>query len=219
MTISYQGHASFKIKGTDATVVFNPFDKRAVGYLFRKSEADLVLVSKEGRAYDFLENIKDDPFVISGPGEYEVKGVMALGFPSYEKDGEEMKVSDNTVYRIEIDGVHICHLGALSSKLSEKEYDQLGKVDIVFVPVGENGMVDARTAAEIVNKLEPAMVIPMCYHDSEAVGEFKNYEKVDKFLEAMGASSPEAITSLRVSASNFSDMQEGTQVILLERKA
>lgn len=219
MTISYLGHASFKIKGSDATVVFNPFDKRAVGYLFRKTEADLVLVSKEGRAYDYLENIKDNPFVISGSGEYEVKGVMVLGFPSYEKVGEGMKLSDNTIYRVEIDGVRICHLGALTSKLSEKEYDQLGKVDIVFVPVGENGMVDARTAAEVVNKLEPAIAIPMCYHDLEAVGEFKNFEKVDKFLEVMGTSSPESMTSLRVVASNFSDMQEGTQIILLERKA
>ena len=219
MTISYLGHASFKIKGVDATVIFNPFDKRAVGYVFRKTEGDIVLISRAGRAYNHLENIKSSPFVISGPGEYEVKGVMVLGFPLFGKTGEEMELSDNTIYRVEIDGVHICHLGALTSKLSEKEYDQLGKVDIVFVPVGENSMVDARTAAEVVNKLEPTIVIPMCYYDPEAVGEFKNLEKVNKFLEAMGATAIEPMSSLRVTASNFREVQEGTQIIILQRKA
>lgn len=218
MVISYLGYASFKIKGSKSTVLFNPFDKRAVGPAFRKTEADIVLISKEGRAFSYLENIKGNPYVISGPGEYEVNNVMALGFPSYDKVGDDMKLSDNTVYRLEIEGVHIAHLGALTSKLSEKEYDQLGKLDIVFVPVGEGSMINTRVAAEVVNKLEPSIVIPMCYYDADCVGEYKDLAKVDKFLEAMGSSVPEPISSLRVSSSQFSDTEEGAQVILLERK-
>lgn len=150
MDITSLGHGSFRIKGKAATFVTDPykFPKRV--------EADIVTASGKQE----VGMIDGNPYVINGPGEYEVKGVGVVGIPT----------GANTIYRIEIDGVAIVHLGALNRMLTSTEVDELDGVHILMVPVA------FLQAVAVINEIEPMVVIPM------------NYEKpqLDAFLKEIG---------------------------------
>ena len=221
MNITYLGHLSVSVKGKDSTVVFNPFDKSIVGFNFKKTDADIVLSSDETPECCDYSKVPEDSYKVTSPGEYEVKGVMALGYPLMEKESEdsEKMVNHNTIYRVEFEGVNICHLGALKRKLTDKEIDLIGSVDVLVLPVGNDKFVDSKVAAEVVNKIEPAIVVPVAYHDDEYVSKYAELSTAEKFLEAMGASKPETESYLKVKKSDIDSEGEGTRVVILERKS
>lgn len=215
MTINYLGHSSFKIKSKNATIIFSPFDSKLLGYNFPKSEADIVLIPKNNAEYNNLSSIKGTPFIIKSSGEFEIKEVMILGFQSNAKTAE----NDRSIFfRIEIEDVNLVYLGALNSKLTNDQLEQLGWVDILFVPIGGMNTIDVKQAAEIVSRIEPSIVIPMCYFDDDFSDQYKDLSKVDRFIDVMGSSIPDKVDNLRISSRDFDQMTDGTKIIVLEKK-
>lgn len=214
MDIYPLGHSSFRIKGKVATVVTDPFDPAMVGLKFPKVEsADLVTVSHGHPDHNHVALVGGTPFVISGPGEYEVAGVTVVGYGSFHDDKKGEERGKNTIYKMTVDGIRIAHLGDLGHKLSEELVDKLGDVDILLLPVGGFYTVDAATAVEVVSQIEPLVVIPMHYK-REGMGKgFEEVEGVDKFLKLMGAEGVEKLNKYTVSRDR---LPENTTVVVLE---
>jgi hypothetical protein len=146
MIITYQGLESFKITQGDLSLSINPKNK---------SSADITLVS--GNQF----SAESKGFVISGPGEYEVKGVGIKGFLSETAYGGK---SINTVYQISFEGLRLAFLGALSNPtLSSEAFESLEEIDILFVPIGGEGTLDPASAYKLAVSLEPSLIIPMHY--------------------------------------------------------
>src|SRR4030042_236433 len=120
MKIQYLGHASFKIIPGSATVVTDPFDPEKVGLPYPKVQADLVLSSHDHFDHNYLEAVTEEPFVISAPGEYEVKGVKVRGFQTFHDSKEGAERGKNTIYLLEAEDLSLCHLGDLGHLLDEK---------------------------------------------------------------------------------------------------
>lgn len=169
MEISYLGHSCFEIKDRRSqsglvTVVIDPFDPKMMGLPFKKQiSADLVLVSHDHSDHNFTSAISGQPYVVSGPGEYEVKEVKIFGVSSFHDEKEGLERGRNTIYSFEIDGVRLCHLGDLGTSLTDTQLEQIGKVDILFIPVGGTYTIDPKKAVEVATALEPLIVIPMHY--------------------------------------------------------
>lgn len=214
MDIYPLGHSSFRIKGKAATVVTDPFDPAMVGLKFPKVEsADLVTVSHGHPDHNHVSLVGGTPFVISGPGEYEVAGVTVVGYGSFHDDKKGEERGKNTIYKMTVDGIRIAHLGDLGHKLSEELVDKLGDVDILLLPVGGFYTVDAAAAVEVVAQIEPLVVIPMHYK-REGMGKgFEEVEGVDKFLKLMGAEGVEKLNKYTVSRDR---LPENTTVVVLE---
>ncbi len=104
MDIYYLGHSAFKIKRKKTTVIINPFNDSVGLKVPRDLSADVVLVTENKKEFNNASSVSGSPVVISGPGEYEVKGVMILG----------LKKGDNTVYKFSLDNVNFLHLGDFS---------------------------------------------------------------------------------------------------------
>lgn len=189
MEITRLGHSSFKIRGKQATVITDPFDPKMLGIKFPKVEARIVTVSHNHNDHNNTGVIEGNPFIITGPGEYEIADVFIRGIPTHHdnKYGEER--GKNTIYKIEIDGVRLAHLGDLGHKLSDEQLDQLGDVDVLMIPVGGVYTIDAKKASEVVAQIEPHIVIPMHYNedrlDREAFGKLSS---VEEFFKEMGKS-------------------------------
>src|SRR3989344_6372369 len=84
MEIPPLGHASFKIRGKHVTVVTDPYDAAMVGLKFpRHTTADIVTISHSHHDHDFVSLVEGSPFVVRGPGEYEVKGVSITGISTF----------------------------------------------------------------------------------------------------------------------------------------
>lgn len=209
MEITYLGHASFKIKTRTAVVVIDPYDE-AIGKYPKDVEADLVLVSHDHSDHNNVAVLKGHPFVINGPGEYEVKNISIIGVATYHDDKKGEERGSNTVFVVEAEGVRLCHLGDLGHKLSDGQLSDIGAIDVVMVPVGGVYTIDAKTAAEVVKQVDPWIAIPMHYGVSDKL----KLASVDDFLKEMGTAG-EAQPKLVVTAEKLpSEMQ----VVVLEKK-
>jgi len=216
MDIFYLGHSSFKLKGKNASVIVDPFDSKKVGLKYSSNEADIVSVSHEHKDHNAVGVIKGEPKVISGPGEYEIKGISILGFPSFHdsKKGEER--GKNTIYVFEIDGIRICHLGDLGHKLSDSLIENLGDIDVLMIPVGGIYTIGPTEAVEIVKNMEPSFVLPMHYYvDGIEKGTFGKMEPVETFLKEVNLT-VEKMPKLTVKKEEVN--LEVQKVILLEKK-
>lgn len=112
------------------------------------------------------ETIDIDQFIINGPGEYERKGVFVEGIGI--EDGK-------TIYVIRAEDMSLCYLGKLKSKLSDEIIKRIGEVDLLLVPLGEDGTISDKEANAVISQIDPQGVIPMLYADISA---FKTLEGI-----------------------------------------
>jgi len=210
MQIIWLGHAAFKIIDKEVTVAIDPYD--SVGLRMPKFTAQiLVCTSKKPDHYN-TEAIKGEPFLIDGPGEFEIKDVFIYGVdcPSLDKDPKN-KI---TLFTVEMEGIKVGHLGDIQiDNLSEAQMEILNGVDILLVPVGGQGMVDAPKAVKLVQQIEPRIIIPYSY---SVPGLSLKLDKIDVFLKEMGAAKAETLPKLLIKEKDLP--QEESKVILLAKE-
>lgn len=163
MKITWHGQSCFKIITKEATIVTDPFGKE-IGLKPLHCEAGIVTVSHDHHDHNNVSSLRGNPFVLDGPGEYELKKTAIRGINSFHdtKEGKERGV--NTIFIIEAEGLNICHLGDLGQKeLSSDQLDKIGDIDILMIPVGGIYTIDGERAVAIINQIEPRIVIPMHY--------------------------------------------------------
>jgi hypothetical protein len=170
MVITHLGQEFFKVQFGDITIALNPISKDSK-LKTSKFGADIALSSTNNvdmNGFDQVSFGEKKAFEISGPGEYEVKEVFIKGFASESQVNGEKGM--NTIYTIELEGMHICFLGALSSTvLSSEVLEAVDDIDILFVPVGGKGVLAPAEAYKLAVKLEPKLIIPMHWSEDKAV--------------------------------------------------
>ena len=195
-----------------AAVVTDPYDE-SVGYPPLKLRADVVTVSHSAPGHNAVRSVRGVQRVITGPGEYEIGGVFVIGVvmvnPRQRKNGGPVR---NVVYLLDFGELNVLHLGDLSYVPGQSEVEQLGAVDVVLVPVGGGGALDAGKAAEVISLLEPSIVVPMHY---KTPGVNLPLASVDKFLKEMGVANPQVEDALKL---NRASLPEQTQVVLLSHQ-
>jgi L-ascorbate metabolism protein UlaG (beta-lactamase superfamily) len=208
MDITWLGHSCFKIKGSQATVVTDPYPP-SLGYSLGKPTAHIVTVSHQHAGHSYVQGVGGEPRLVTGPGEYEIRNVLIMGISTFH-DNKEGKVSGkNTVYVMEVDEVSICHLGDLGHVLTSEQVEEVDNVDVLLVPVGGVSTINAPLAAEVVRQLEPKVVIPMHYK-TEALS--RELEPVDRFLKETGVKQVDSVPKLSLAKSS---LPATTQVFLL----
>lgn len=215
--IYYLGHAAFKIKTNNATVIIDPFDPKFVGLPWKNQPADLVLITHNHDDHSYSAGIEGSPYIVKDPGEYEAKGVQVFGIPSFhdKKKGEDRGA--NTLYLIEVEGVVVAHLGDLGHPLNEEQLKQLENVDILMIPVGNPNALSVKEAVETVKELEPLIVIPMHFL---VPGMTDNWTKwghlpLKNFLSEYGAEEGEAVEKIKIKSRD--DLGEETRVVVMKR--
>jgi len=182
MEISWLGHSCFRIKGRQATVITDPYPPD-LGYSLGKPTAQIVTVSHQHPSHSYVQAIDGGPKLVTGPGEYEINGVLITGIATFHDMERGQKKGKNTVYLIELDEVSVCHLGDLGHVLTAEQVEEVGNVDVLLLPVGGVSTINAPLAAEVVRQLEPKAVVPMHYK-TEALS--RELEPVDRFLKEIG---------------------------------
>ena len=166
MVITHHGAQCFKVTFGDLTLVFDPIGKGASLPSVRFG-ADIALVSRTHPDMNGIAEVtygEKIPFAITGPGEYERQSVTVQGFLSKSKyglkKGEESAV--NTIYAVELEDMTLVHLGALAdTELPADAREGIDEIDVLFVPVGGNGVLTPAKAHELAVALEPKVIIPM----------------------------------------------------------
>ncbi len=186
MIITWLGHSCFKIQdkvGSDGvTLVTDPFDK-SVGLKVPNFEADIVTVSHDHYDHNNVKSLRGNPFVIKNAGEYETKNIFVEGIESCHDDKQGKERGKNIIYRIDIDNISITHLGDLGHVLDNKQLEGLSGTDILLIPVGGKYTLDVKQAVEVVNQIEPRIVIPM---HCKTPGSKIDIDGMDKFIKELG---------------------------------
>jgi L-ascorbate metabolism protein UlaG (beta-lactamase superfamily) len=213
MEITWLGHSCFRLRGRDVSIVVDPPD-RSTGYSLPKLSADVVLVSHDHPGHNNAAAVGGGPKVLTGPGEYEIKGVPIVGVQtSHDGEGGRRR-GQNVAWIAQVDDVNVCHLGDVGSTLTTEQAEALGNVDVLLVPVGGHNTINAAQAAEVVTLLEPKVVIPMHYQTEARRGDAK-LDGVDVFLREQGAGDVQPQPKLTLTKASLPD---DTQVVLLDYK-
>jgi L-ascorbate metabolism protein UlaG (beta-lactamase superfamily) len=209
MEIRWLGHSCFRLKGGSAVVITDPYSP-SLGYSLGKHTADIVTVSHKHEGHSYVQGIGGEPRLVTGPGEYEISGVLIIGIATFHDRERGMERGKNTVYLIEVDEISICHLGDLGHALTADHVEEIDNVDVLLLPVGGVSTIQASMAAEVVRQLEPKVVIPMHYKTEALNWEL---EPVEKFLKEIGVQQLTPQPKLSVTRSN---LPPTTQVVLLD---
>ena len=187
--IYWAGQSCFEIsvsnsKDHEANIVIDPFDEEKTGLKLPNMTADIVLITHDHNDHNNIKDVKGAPFVIQGPGEYEVKEVFIQGISSFHDDVNGKEKGQNTIYVFEVEEMRFCHLGDLGQKqLTDEQLEKIDKVDILMIPVGGGYTIDSTIAQKIISQIEPKIVIPMHY----SLPKLKvKLDEVSKFLKTMG---------------------------------
>ncbi len=207
MEIFWLGHSCFYIKGKEKTIIVDPCPPDC-GYLLNYPYVDIATISHSHPGHSYLEGLSGTPRKIMTPGEYEIGKTFITGIASFH-DSETGKIKGgNTIYVINIDGINLCHLGDLGHPLSSQLIEEIGSVDILFLPVGEISTISLDTATEIVKQLNPCIILPMHYKTEKR----DKLQPVDEFLKRMGVHEVRRETKLSLSQSS---LPANRQIILM----
>ncbi|MBI4187434.1 MAG: MBL fold metallo-hydrolase [Chloroflexi bacterium] len=167
MKVKWLGHSSFLITSeAGIRIVTDPFEPAyvAVGgpaYRAFNDTADIVTVTHDHQDHSYVATVRGTPKVVKGTAA--VKGIEFKGVPTSHDEAGGKQRGGNTVLCFKVDDVTVCHLGDLGHRLTEKQVAEIGKVDILLVPVGGYYTIDAATATQVCEQLSPRVVIPMHY--------------------------------------------------------
>jgi len=193
MKIKWFGHACFLLEAEDGTkVITDPFDE-SVGYRIPEEKADIVTVSHSHFDHNAVDLLQGNPEVVKGVGEKKIKGIIFKGIKSFHDKSKGAQRGTNTIFVFALDGVRLCHLGDLGHLLSSEQQEEIGEVDVLFIPVGGTFTIDGREAREVSKQLNPKLIIPMHYKtESCSIGIdscekfLKGFKKVERATEWRG---------------------------------
>lgn len=203
MIITYFGKQFFKIQQGEMVLAFNPVSKASKSGVSAKFGADIALVTTNHPDYSGVDQLTHGervPFLVNGPGDYEVKEIFIKGVLSEALLDDKKYI--NTIYSFAVDGINIAFLGALNdTEISKETREAINEPDILFVPVG--GKLGVKDVAKLASSLEPKMIIPMDYDDTT----------LKSFLKEMGEEKAEVVDKLTLKRKDL-EGKEGEVVVL-----
>jgi len=216
MQIIWKGQSCFQVitnqgKNHQINIIIDPFDE-TVGLRVPKLEADILLVTHQHHDHNNVKTVSGDPFLIEGPGEYEVKEVFIQGISSFHDSSLGKERGLNTIYTIESEDIRLCHLGDLGQKeLTSEQIEKIGEIDILMIPVGGIYTISAKEAVKIMSQIEPKIVIPMHY----SIPKLKiKLDGLEKFLKTVGLKKLEPLPKLTIKKKDISP--EEAKIIALK---
>lgn len=181
--VIWHGHACFELQGKGVTIVTDPF--KGIGIPEPKATADIVLCSHGHQDHNNVRPVlgKEGQVLESFVGSKKVKGVPIKGVAAFHDEATGSKRGKNSIYTFNLDEVQFCHLGDLGHELSPETLKEIGKIDVLFVPVGGYYTIEPETATKVCQELKPKIIIPMHYRVPGLTSNFDSLKTVDDFLE------------------------------------
>lgn len=180
LKIRWYGHSCFEVTN-EITLVTDPHDGKSIGIPAPSVAGDIILVSHNHYDHNNVESVeKKESIVKRDEKEETVLDIQIKGVKSFHDESGGAKRGINIIYLFSMDNISFCHVGDLGHELDENAIQQIGDVDVLFIPVGGNFTIDAHKAWNVINGIKPRIVIPMHY---KIGGLSLPIARVDSFLE------------------------------------
>lgn len=210
MKIKWLGHSCFMITSeAGVKIITDPYATGGgIGYGEIAESADIITVTHDHSDHNNVAVVKGKPEVVRGSAR--IKGIEFKGIPSYHDESGGSTRGKNTMFCFEVDGMRVGHLGDLGHQLSDKQVAEIGRIDILLIPVGGYYTIDAKVATQVCNQLNPKVIIPMHFKTDKCAYPIVG---VDEFLKGK-----EGVTRLDASEVPFKweELPTTTQIIVLK---
>lgn len=204
--IQYLGHGSVRLRGKEGVIVTDPFAQSTHLDSGRVTAHIVTLSGSDPRRSNtqIVDPVGERVFVIDGPGEYEVGGIMINGIRTYRDEARGAERGRNTVYVLRLDEVVYCHLGDLGHDLDTHQIEEIGSIDVLFVPA--YSILTPAKLTEVISAIEPGTVVPL--YDEQA--------QLERLAHELGLKEWEAQPKLTLTSTTLPAEGEETRVIVLQ---
>ena len=210
LDITWLGYSAMRLRTRNATVVIDPTDKSA-GVDMARPTGDIVLISRDHKHHNFVSGVKGTPFVINGPGEYEVGGVQIQGIRSLWSSSQDGNFEPTTLYVLQAEDMKVVYLGGLNETPDPKQLQVCSNADIVIAPIELPEGLSSQDIARIVRSLEPKIVIPIAYKSEKK----KEDSALNSFTNEMGVEVEDPVQRLNLQRRSVGDK---TRIVLLNSR-
>ncbi|MEK7126996.1 MAG: MBL fold metallo-hydrolase [Patescibacteria group bacterium] len=189
MEITWHGDTCFTVKGKEKQVVIDP--NKEAGHL----KGNMVLLSSSGENGNI--EVEGSSKKFDWPGEYEMGGIPIMAFLAWTKSKSKEEAGEKgdttLIFRLEVDGIKICHLGEVGHVLTSDMVNEIGDVDVLMIKAGKDSNLDTKKATEIIEAIEPRIVIAMGSNPESVLKDLgvDKIEKQEKFVIKAVADLPE----------------------------
>lgn len=185
MKIKWYAHSAFRLTTAGGVrIIIDPYESGCLGGAIRyqrlTDSADIVLISHDHPDHNYTEGIEGLFSEIDEEGSYDIKGVRIKAMPTFHDSVTGLKMGHNLMFVIEADGLKVVHLGDIGHTLDASMVAQVGKADVLMVPVGGVYTIDAKQATEVMRDLRASITMPMHFKTDKAGHTIAG---VDQFLE------------------------------------
>lgn len=197
MKIKYYGNSSFLFKSKKKKLITNPSDK-SVKINLKKIAPDIVVQSH------FSDTQENDFYLIKAPGEYEAHDFFVYG---YKSDVDDENVDQADIYLFDLEGVHLGLIDKTVKKVRGRILDEMGIVDVLCISLAEESGMKLTKITDLVNKIEPYIVLPMDY----------NEKLLEDFAKVVGVEELEEIKDLDVIKTDFDGEDMSMRIVVLQK--
>ena len=212
MKIEYFGHACFRVTSDNGfSVITDPYT--GVGYELPDGlSANVATVSHGHFDHNALHRINVKT-VLESVERREIDGVVFETIGSFHDEKNGALRGKNILFKWEFDGLKVCHFGDLGEPCRDELLEQVGEIDVLFIPIGGKYTIDAKTARQYVEKLAPAIVIPMHYKPMDGALDIADEKEFLSFFDNVSR-----ICDGTIDFSNEKTLKREGKIIFMERK-
>jgi L-ascorbate metabolism protein UlaG (beta-lactamase superfamily) len=162
--VEWLGHNCFIVTSAfGVSVLIDPYETKYFDYPARSNlRPDIILISSEQPQVSNDELAANSPQVFrdrAALGHFSSRGVGFHGVSTSDPNAEEA----NVAFAWRMNDIAFCHLGLPTGPLSARAAAELGRVDVLFLPVGNPFLLTDAARNEIIAQLAPRVVVPMSY--------------------------------------------------------
>jgi len=176
--ITYVGHSTFLIESPKLVRIATDYNDYV-----RPSVMPTIVTMNHAHSTHFTDN--PDPsikYVLRGWGpnpetpvrhDIQVSDVRVRNVPTNIRNwsgGTERH--GNSIFIFEVANLCIAHLGHLHHTLTQQQLNEIGKVDVVMVPVDGGVTLDLDGMVEVLGSLKAPLMIPMHYFSAYTLNRF-----------------------------------------------
>ena len=197
MRVKYCGNSCFVYRTNKTKLITNPKDE-GVKVNLKRVSPDIVVLSHKGDIQ------KDKYYLITSPGEYEVKDIFVYGYLS-DVNKEDVEQAD--IYMFDLEDIHLCIIDKAVKKVRERVLDEIGIVNVLFISLAENAGMKLTKVSELVSKIEPQIIVPMDYTN----------KALKDFAKVLGVKEMEKVPSLDLEKTDFAEEEVPMRFVVMEK--
>jgi L-ascorbate metabolism protein UlaG (beta-lactamase superfamily) len=191
LRITWYGHACFRLESSGFSIVTDPYTPENAGLEPVSQPADAVVMSSAtDESHSNAAMVPGSPYVLNALDAIDEprslgNGVVVEALAVMEGSDRLDEPKANALYRFELDGIAVCHMGDLGHRLSGTQLDALrGRVDVLLALAAGGQTIPLPDLDVAIEQIEPRVVIPM-HHRTPSL--LYPVAPVDEFLERQAA--------------------------------